>query len=58
MRVLPDVPPHVVVDKLIAVAKEHGYFFRKVDIVYYDGVDQYLTEVSRLDTISMSDNEV
>jgi hypothetical protein len=41
----PTEPPHVVMESLVELALEYGYHIRSMKLVYYDGLDEFLTTV-------------
>jgi len=40
---MPKEPPHVVAEAVVELAKTYGYSFREIHLVYFDGIDEYLT---------------
>lgn len=48
----PDMPPHEVMEALVELALEYGYHIRNMKLVYYDGLDEFLTTVKQQKVVS------
>ena len=52
MSKLPDIHTHEMGRLLADLAFKHGFFIRGLSLVYYDGLDEYLTHIKQLETVS------